>query len=201
MSFLPVLLTWAESTACPARPIRSPVHRWHHHKTMACIAPFAGTGQPAGNFGDPRPIIRVRLGRRSGCAPSAARLCARTSATSNYARLRHRPLHGPVSRAEARPRSAARPRRTCNRRSLRCEITITFRGQRQAKRIHVQHSTDARFGGDNCDAGNELHIHDVTFRHRNPPVRRSSHPVPTAPGHHLRGSPVSRWLSEMGATR
>jgi hypothetical protein len=84
-------------------------------------------------------------------------------------RLWHRSLSWPVSRAEARLRSLSQGLDAEVLAAVdvfTVQVVVTFRrGERQAKRVHVQPSADARVGGDDCDAGDELHIHDVTFRH------------------------------------
>ena len=77
------------------------------------------------------------------------------------ARLRHRPLHWPVRRAEARLRSLSQrpdPEGLATVDVFTVQVAVTFCGQRQAKRVHVQPSADARVRGDDCDAGDELHI-------------------------------------------
>jgi hypothetical protein len=44
------------------------------------------------------------------------------------------------------------------------QVVVTFgRGEWQSKRIYVESSADARVRCDHCNAGDELHIHDVTF--------------------------------------
>ena len=44
------------------------------------------------------------------------------------------------------------------------ENRLTIRGERQPKRLDVQPSAGAGVRADHCDASDELHIHDVTFR-------------------------------------
>src|SRR5258708_7129633 len=83
-------------------------------------------------------------------------------------RLRHRPLHWPVRRAEARPCSLGQgpdPEGLAPLDVFAVQIAVTFGGQRQAKRVYVEPAADARVRGDHRDAGDELHVHDVTFRH------------------------------------
>src|SRR6478609_4284783 len=45
------------------------------------------------------------------------------------------------------------------------QIVIFRPHQWEPKPIHVEPSADARVRGDHCDTRDELHIHDVTFRH------------------------------------
>jgi hypothetical protein len=82
-------------------------------------------------------------------------------------RLWHRPLHWPARRAQARLRSLSQgpdPEGLATVDVFTVQVAVTFCGERQAERVHVQPTADARVRGDNCDAGDELHIHDVTFR-------------------------------------
>src|SRR5258708_23106946 len=85
------------------------------------------------------------------------------------ARLWHRPLHWPVRRAEARLRSLSQgpdPEGLATVDVFTVQVAVTFCGQRQAKRVHVQPSADARARGDHCDAGDELPFPASTLRPR-----------------------------------
>ena len=84
------------------------------------------------------------------------------------ARLRHRSISWPIGSAEAGLRSLrqwpdAEALTTVD--VFTVQIVILRPHQWEPKRIHVQPSADARVRGDHCDTCDELHIHDVTFRH------------------------------------
>jgi hypothetical protein len=84
------------------------------------------------------------------------------------ARLRHRSISWPIGSAEAglcslRQWPDADALATAD--VFTVQIVIFRPHQWQPKRIHVQPSADAGVRGDHCNTRDELHIHDVTFRH------------------------------------
>lgn len=98
---------------------------------------------------------------------SAATWTVSASATSNSTLAWHRPLNWPVRRAKARLRSLSQGPDAEGLATVdvfTVQVAVGFRGQWQAKRVHVQPSADGRLGGDHCNARDELHIHGVTFQ-------------------------------------